>query len=107
VDRMRNGTGNSGFDAARCEYTDLVEAGIIDPTKVVRIGLLERRVCGERPVVGGGNADRTARGSEKSRWYGARKARVKRRSLGFQCRLIAMEKPSLQNNTSREPPARQ
>ena len=28
-----------GFDAARKEYVDLVEAGIIDPTKVVRIAL--------------------------------------------------------------------
>lgn len=28
-----------GFDAARKEYVDLVEAGIVDPTKVVRIGL--------------------------------------------------------------------
>jgi chaperonin GroEL len=36
VDRMRGGTGNFGFDAARSEYVDLVEAGIIDPTKVVR-----------------------------------------------------------------------
>ncbi len=32
-------TGNRGFDAARKEYVDLVEAGIIDPTKVVRIAL--------------------------------------------------------------------
>jgi chaperonin GroEL len=39
VDRMRSGKGNYGFDAARCEYVDLVEAGIIDPTKVVRVGL--------------------------------------------------------------------
>jgi chaperonin GroEL len=39
VDRMRSGKGNFGFDAARCEYVDLVEAGIIDPTKVVRIAL--------------------------------------------------------------------
>jgi chaperonin GroEL len=39
VDRMRTGTGNIGFDAARKEYVDLVEAGIIDPTKVVRIAL--------------------------------------------------------------------
>lgn len=39
VDRMRGGKGNYGLDAARCEYVDLVEAGIIDPTKVVRIGL--------------------------------------------------------------------
>jgi chaperonin GroEL len=39
VDRMRNGTGNYGFDAAKSEYVDLVEAGIIDPTKVVRVAL--------------------------------------------------------------------
>ena len=39
VDRMRSGQGNFGFDAARCEYLDLVKAGIIDPTKVVRIAL--------------------------------------------------------------------
>ena len=39
VDRMRCGKGNYGFDAARGEYLDLVEAGIIDPTKVVRIAL--------------------------------------------------------------------
>ena len=39
VERMRAGTGNFGFDAARREYVDVVEAGIIDPTKVVRIAL--------------------------------------------------------------------
>ena len=39
VNEMRKGTGNRGFDAARKEYVDLVEAGIIDPTKVVRIAL--------------------------------------------------------------------
>ncbi len=39
VNTMRNATGNYGFDAARGEYVDLVEAGIIDPTKVVRIAL--------------------------------------------------------------------
>jgi chaperonin GroEL len=39
VDRMRGGTGNFGFDAARAEYVDLAEAGIIDPTKVVRVAL--------------------------------------------------------------------
>jgi chaperonin GroEL len=36
---MRAGTGNVGFDAARKQYVDLVEAGIVDPTKVVRIAL--------------------------------------------------------------------
>jgi chaperonin GroEL len=39
VNQMRAGKGNQGFDAARKEYVDLVEAGIIDPTKVVRIAL--------------------------------------------------------------------
>jgi chaperonin GroEL len=39
INKMREGTGNFGFDAARGEYVDLVEAGIIDPTKVVGVGL--------------------------------------------------------------------
>jgi chaperonin GroEL len=39
VDRMLNGTGNIGFDAARKQYVDLFEAGIIDPAKVVRMAL--------------------------------------------------------------------
>jgi chaperonin GroEL len=39
VARMLGSKGNEGFDAARKEYVDLIEAGIIDPTKVVRIAL--------------------------------------------------------------------
>ena len=39
VARMLAEKGAYGFDAARKEYVDLVEAGIIDPTKVVRIAL--------------------------------------------------------------------
>ena len=39
VARMAGGQGNYGFDAARKEYVDLVEAGIVDPTKVIRVGL--------------------------------------------------------------------
>ena len=39
VARMLDSKGNQGFDAARKQYVDLVEAGIIDPTKVVRIAL--------------------------------------------------------------------
>ncbi|MGE0737006.1 MAG: chaperonin GroEL [Alphaproteobacteria bacterium] len=39
VARMIAEKGNVGFDAARNEYVDLVEAGIIDPTKVVRVAL--------------------------------------------------------------------
>jgi chaperonin GroEL len=39
VNEMRRGAGNRGFDAARKQYVDLVDAGIIDPTKVVRVAL--------------------------------------------------------------------
>ena len=39
VARMLESVGNVGFDAARQEDVDLVKAGIIDPTKVVRIAL--------------------------------------------------------------------
>jgi chaperonin GroEL len=39
VARMLAAKGNEGFDAGRKEYVDLVEAGIIDPTKVIRVAL--------------------------------------------------------------------
>jgi chaperonin GroEL len=39
VARMLSGKGAEGFDASRKEYVDLIQAGIIDPTKVVRIAL--------------------------------------------------------------------
>jgi chaperonin GroEL len=39
IDRMRSGHGNMGFDAAAGKYVDLIQEGIIDPTKVVRVAL--------------------------------------------------------------------
>jgi chaperonin GroEL len=39
VNEMRRGEGARGFDAARKTYVDLVEEGIVDPTKVVRVAL--------------------------------------------------------------------
>jgi chaperonin GroEL len=39
VSRMRAEQSNVGFDAARKEFVDLFEVGIIDPTKVVRVAL--------------------------------------------------------------------
>lgn len=39
VSRMKESSGSIGFDAAHQEYVDLFEAGIVDPTKVVRICL--------------------------------------------------------------------
>jgi chaperonin GroEL len=40
LDKVRNGKGSFGFDAAKEEYGDLIKAGIIDPTKVVRTALI-------------------------------------------------------------------
>jgi chaperonin GroEL len=34
VDRMRNSRGNIGFDASVGQYVDMMEAGIIDPTRL-------------------------------------------------------------------------
>jgi chaperonin GroEL len=39
IARMLEGKGNIGFDAARKEYVDLNEAGIVDPAKVLRVAL--------------------------------------------------------------------
>jgi chaperonin GroEL len=39
VSRTLEGGGNVGFDAARKQYVDMYEAGIVDPTKVLRIAL--------------------------------------------------------------------
>jgi chaperonin GroEL len=39
VARMLESSNAVGFDAARKEYVDLFQAGIVDPTKVIRIGL--------------------------------------------------------------------
>ncbi len=39
LDKVANGTGNYGFDAATGEYGDMVELGILDPTKVARTAL--------------------------------------------------------------------
>ncbi len=39
LDKIKNGKGAFGFNAAAEDYEDLVKAGIVDPTKVVRIAL--------------------------------------------------------------------
>ncbi len=39
VDRIRSGKGAFGFNASTCQYEDLIKAGIVDPTKVVRTAL--------------------------------------------------------------------
>ena len=39
VEKVKEGKGAFGFDADKEEYTDMIESGIIDPTKVVRFAL--------------------------------------------------------------------
>ena len=39
VQRVRESKGNEGFNALTESYEDLVKAGVIDPTKVVRTAL--------------------------------------------------------------------
>jgi chaperonin GroEL len=39
VGKVQEKSGNFGFDAQNEEYVDMVEKGIIDPTKVVRTAL--------------------------------------------------------------------
>jgi chaperonin GroEL len=39
VNEMLKSSGAIGFDAARNQYVDLIEAGIVDPTKVLRVAL--------------------------------------------------------------------
>jgi chaperonin GroEL len=39
VEKVKNGKGAFGFNAATEEYEDLIKAGVIDPTKVVRAAL--------------------------------------------------------------------
>jgi chaperonin GroEL len=39
VEKVKSSKGNKGFDADEGKYTDMMEAGIIDPTKVARFAL--------------------------------------------------------------------
>jgi chaperonin GroEL len=39
TEKVKNEKGAFGFDAAKDEYSDMINAGIIDPTKVVRLAL--------------------------------------------------------------------
>jgi chaperonin GroEL len=39
VERLKRETGRTGYDVAKGEFTDMIKAGIVDPTKVTRLGL--------------------------------------------------------------------
>jgi chaperonin GroEL len=40
INKVAEGTGNFGYNAASGEYGDLVEMGVIDPTKVTKTALI-------------------------------------------------------------------
>ncbi len=46
LNKVAEGEGNYGFNAATDEYGDMVEMGILDPTKVTRYCAAECRFCG-------------------------------------------------------------
>jgi chaperonin GroEL len=39
VEQVKNADGNTGYNVATGDYTDLIEAGVVDPTKVTRSAL--------------------------------------------------------------------
>ncbi len=39
LNRVREGKGNFGYNAAAGEFGDMIEPGILDPTKVTRLAL--------------------------------------------------------------------
>jgi chaperonin GroEL len=57
VQKVKEGRGSFGFNAATEKYEDLVQAGVIDPTKVVRAALQNAASVGLAPADRGG-ADR-------------------------------------------------
>ena len=67
ADKVLGGEGAYGFNAAADEYCDMIEAGIIDPTKVTRsalqnaasvagLMLTTEAMIADKPVEGGGDA---------------------------------------------------
>src|SRR4029079_8633939 len=68
VAKVKAGTGSFGYNAATLEYEDLIAAGVIDPTKVVRsalqnaasvasLMLTTEAIVAERPKADGGGMD--------------------------------------------------
>ena len=78
VDKVKNGSGAFGYNAETGVYEDLMEAGIIDPTKVTRFALQNatsvsslllttEAMIAEAPEKGGSDMPANASG-----WYGRR-----------------------------------
>jgi hypothetical protein len=64
---MLEGQGDEGFDAEQKRYVDLIEAGIIDPTKVVRIALENAVSVASDPPAHRGDDDGNSRGAYRAR----------------------------------------
>jgi hypothetical protein len=69
--KVAEGTGNFGYNAATGEYGDMVEMGILDPTKVTRSAL-------QNACVGRGSDDHH-RGHDRRRAEGRRPGHAGRR----------------------------
>ena len=61
LNRVKEGKGSFGWNAATAEYEDLVKAGVIDPTKVVRTAL---QALDNKRKFAGGMAEAFARHDE-------------------------------------------
>ena len=46
VNRIKEEKGNFGYNAATNEFGDMVKFGVIDPAKVTKSALLQRRLRG-------------------------------------------------------------
>jgi hypothetical protein len=68
LNKVRDGKGNYGYNAQTGEYTDMIKAGILDPTKVVRTAAQAgtRVRFGRRPRSAGSGAGATFSLAEKS-----------------------------------------
>ncbi len=67
VNEVRDLKAGEGLNAATGEYTDLITAGVIDPTKVTRSALRERRLDRQEHPRDRGDHRRTARGGRRRR----------------------------------------
>lgn len=77
---LDNESGNFGFDAQTEEYVNMVEAGIIDPAKVVRVALqdaasvagllVNEAMVAEKPKEGTCRCRRYARRNGWNGWHG-------------------------------------
>jgi len=84
---LESNDANFGYNAQTGEYEDLVKAGVIDPTKVLRTALRNAGVNRGPHVDNGGAHSRGPRGREKLCTSGSRRLRLIIRSSCESCRV--------------------